>query len=258
MDGSGGARTAWMWQPWNRNTTEVDGTNTGYPAADPDTMRVTDPHVPRRGHARRGAFDRRPGHRLDHGELRGGARGQADQRDFATASSTPTSRPTAPSPLWLGCEREYDAAYPEPSATFTWYIGDVYAPNFGARSQRLNPFATFERNGIIWANGSDLYVTPFPARYGIWAAIARETLLPCSGRSVRPRRGGGCAHGAPGPVTIWAAHQMFLEKKIGSIEVGKYADLAVWDRDPYTVPTADIKEMQCEMTVFNGKVVFEK
>jgi predicted amidohydrolase YtcJ len=49
---------------------------------------------------------------------------------------------------------------------------------------------------------------------------------------------------------------MFLEKKIGSIEPGKYADLAVWDRDFYTVPTAQLKDAKCEMTVFNGKVVW--
>ena len=42
-------------------------------------------------------------------------------------------------------------------------------------------------------------------------------------------------------MTIWAAHQMFLEDEIGSVEVGKYADLAVWDRDLYTVPTAQLK-----------------
>jgi predicted amidohydrolase YtcJ len=51
---------------------------------------------------------------------------------------------------------------------------------------------------------------------------------------------------------------MFLEKKIGSIEVGKYADLAVWDRDPYTAATDDLKEMQCQLTMFNGKVVYER
>ena len=57
--------------------------------------------------------------------------------------------------------------------------------------------------------------------------------------------------------TIWAARQMFLETKIGSLEVGKYADLAIWDRDPYTVPTADLKEMRCLMTVFNGRIVYQ-
>ena len=58
-------------------------------------------------------------------------------------------------------------------------------------------------------------------------------------------------------VTIWAARQMFLEQKIGSIEVGKYADLAVWDRDFYSVPTADIKDARCLMTLFNGKIVYD-
>ena len=50
---------------------------------------------------------------------------------------------------------------------------------------------------------------------------------------------------------------MFLENKIGSIEVGKYADLAVWDRDFYSVPTAQIKDAKCLMTIFDGKVVFD-
>jgi hypothetical protein len=59
-------------------------------------------------------------------------------------------------------------------------------------------------------------------------------------------------------VTIWAARQMFLERKIGSIEVGKYADLAVWDRDPYAIPTSQLKEMQCQLTMFNGKIVYRR
>jgi len=64
-------------------------------------------------------------------------------------------------------------------------------------------------------------------------------------------------HTALRAVTIWAARQMFLEKKIGSIEVGKYADLAVWDRDFYSVPTAEIKDARCLMTIFDGRVVFD-
>jgi imidazolonepropionase-like amidohydrolase len=63
-------------------------------------------------------------------------------------------------------------------------------------------------------------------------------------------------HDALRAVTIWAARQMFLEQKIGSVEVGKYADLAVWDRDFYTVPTDQIKDARCELTIFNGKVVY--
>jgi hypothetical protein len=50
---------------------------------------------------------------------------------------------------------------------------------------------------------------------------------------------------------------MFLEDKVGSIEVGKYADLAVWDRDFYSVDPAGIPDMKCEMTLFQGKVVHD-
>ena len=112
---------------------------------------------------------------------------------------------------------------------------------------------------MIWANGSDFDVTPFPARYGIWAAVAREPLLGVYASEEKDPFGRAQSvdvHAALKAVTIWAAHQMFLEKKIGSVEVGKYADLAVWDRDFYGVPTAQIKDAKCLLTMFDGKVVF--
>ena len=58
--------------------------------------------------------------------------------------------------------------------------------------------------------------------------------------------------------TIWAAHQMFLDKHVGSLEPGKFADIAVWDRNLYKVPPAQLKDLQCEMTLVAGKVVFKK
>jgi hypothetical protein len=49
---------------------------------------------------------------------------------------------------------------------------------------------------------------------------------------------------------------MFLENKIGTLEPGKQADIAVWNRDPYTVPADQIKQMKCLMTLIDGKVVY--
>lgn len=57
--------------------------------------------------------------------------------------------------------------------------------------------------------------------------------------------------------TAWAARQLFLEEQIGSIAIGKRADLVIWDRNPYTVPTADLKEMRCEMTLFDGQIIYK-
>ena len=56
--------------------------------------------------------------------------------------------------------------------------------------------------------------------------------------------------------TAWGSRQMFLESKIGTLEVGKQADIAVWDRDLYTVPTDQIKDLKCLMTLFAGEVVY--
>jgi hypothetical protein len=156
-------------------------------------------------------------------------------------------------------QKEFDAGYPEPSAAFNWWLGDTYAGNFGdARALRLNPFRSYLQHGMTWANGSDFGVTPFPARYGIWSAVARETLLGTYGATPFGTAESVDVHTALKSVTLWAAKQMFLERQIGSIEVGKLADLAVWDRDFYRVPTAQLKDAACLLTVFDGKVVYRK
>jgi hypothetical protein len=86
--------------------------------------------------------------------------------------------------------------------------------------------------------------------------VARETLLDTYRNDPFGRDEAVDVHTALRAATIWVAHQFFLDDKVGSIEAGKLADLAVWDRDPYTVPTADLKEMRCLMTVFDGLVVY--
>ena len=111
---------------------------------------------------------------------------------------------------------------------------------------------------MIWASGSDFYVTPFPARYGVWASVAREPLLGVYGNRTYGTNESVDVMTALTSFTLWGAHQMFMEDKIGSIEVGKYADLAVWDRDLSAVPTIELRDMSCEMTIFNGDVVFDR
>lgn len=256
IDGSGGARTAWLYDDWNKGYTDVDAGNRGYPASNPDTVRLLIKmyhdagfHVSTHSIGDRGidwtmdsyaeALKGKPTRGLRHGIIH---------------SNIPSDHAIA---LMAQLQRDYDAGIPEPSATFAWWLGDTYAANFGKqRSLRLNPFATWKSKGILWANGSDFGVTPYAARYGIWSAVARETLLGTWGDPFG-RAESVDVHTALRAVTIWAARQMFLESKIGSIEVGKYADLAVWDRDPYTVPTPQLKDMRCLMTVFNGKIVYQ-
>ena len=256
IDGSGGARTAWLYDDWNKDYTGVDAGNRGYPASDPDTVRHlirlfhdAGMHVSVHSIGDRGidwvvdsyaeAMRANPINGLRHGIIH---------------ANIPSDHAID---VMAMLQRDHDAGYPEPSASFTWWLGDAYASNFGpVRSLRLNPFRTFLSKGVLWANGSDFPVTPFAARYGIWSAVAREPLLGAYAKDPFGRTEAIDVHAALRAVTLGAAHQLFLERKVGSIEVGKYADLAVWDRNVYVVPTDQIQAMQCQMTIFNGKVVY--
>ncbi len=53
------------------------------------------------------------------------------------------------------------------------------------------------------------------------------------------------------------AYLFFQERNLGSLEVGKYADLVVLDRDYMTVPAAEIKAIRPTLTMVGGRVVYE-
>ena len=59
--------------------------------------------------------------------------------------------------------------------------------------------------------------------------------------------------------TLWlatAANKWFIEEDdLGSIEVGNHADLAVLDRDYFTVPDEDLKHIRSILTIVGGKIV---
>ena len=56
--------------------------------------------------------------------------------------------------------------------------------------------------------------------------------------------------------TIDAAYQLRLEEQIGSLEVGKKADLVVLDRDLFETDIYDIHETQVVMTLLDGDIVY--
>lgn len=258
MDGSGGARTAWMHEEWHKNSSEIDHGNVGYPAIEPDEYYDAVSVLHRAGvHISTHAIGDRaidwvvdvydqvladtPSDGLRHGIIH---------------VNSPTDHAIE---TMARLQRDYDAAYPEAQATFLWWLGDNYAGNLGPeRAGRLKPFKTFLNKGVKWAGGSDYTVTPFAARYSLWAALARETLNGTYGKTPFGTAEAIDIKTALRSQTLWAAHQMFLDKRVGSIEVGKDADIAVWDRDLYAVPAAQIKDLQCELTILAGRVVYHR
>jgi predicted amidohydrolase YtcJ len=155
-------------------------------------------------------------------------------------------------------QKRFDAAYVEAQAPFMWWLGDTYAGNLGPeRARRLKPFATYLKNGIRWTGGSDYSAAPFAARYGLWASVERRTLHGAYGEQPFGTEESVDIRVALRSYTAWAARQLFLENTIGSIEAGKDADIAVWDRDLYSVPAASLKDLTCQMTVVQGRIVHE-
>ena len=55
--------------------------------------------------------------------------------------------------------------------------------------------------------------------------------------------------------TIDAAYQMHMEDQIGSLEVGKKADLIVLDQNIFEVDAYDIHKTQVIMTMTDGDIV---
>ena len=257
MDGSGGARTAWVYQDWNKNSVEKDAGNTGYPSTDPEVYRQMVRLFHQAGvHVGTHAI----GDRAIDWVVDTYAQLLAEMptkclRHSINHANIPSDHAIRTIAI---LQAKYDAAYPEVQAPFTWWIGDTYAANFGPeRSQRLVPLHTFLKNGIQWGGGSDYSVTPLAARYGLWASVDRETLKGPYGAHPFGTAEAVDIHTALRSYTIWAAHQLFLEKQIGSLEVGKDADIAVWDRNMFSIPSQQLKDLKCELTLVHGEVVYD-
>jgi predicted amidohydrolase YtcJ len=256
MDGSGAARTGWVYEDWYRDAGVPDTGNRGYPLIDPDLYReairlYTDAGVHVGTHA---IGDRAIDWVVDTYAAVLKPRPTRGLRHSIIHANLPTDHAIR---QMAALQRDHDAGYPETQGAFTWWIGDNYASHLSpARLERLNPYQSYVANGVRWGGGSDYDVTPLPARYGLWASVARETQRGTYGKTPFGTAQSVDARTALRSFTSWAAHQLFLDDEAGSVEVGKSADIAVWDRDPATVSTAAIKDMKCEMTIFRGEIVY--
>ena len=257
LDGSGGGRTAWMYQDWNKNSTELDVGNKGYPVTDPAIYRqnvklFNDAGLHIGTHA---IGDRAIDWVVDTYAEVLAANPKHGLRHAIIHANTPTDHAIA---VMANLQRKYDAGYPETQGEFMYWIGDNYAGNLGPqRALRLSPYQTYLRKGILFAGGSDYPVTPLPARLGLWASVARQTLHGTYGAQPFGTAEAISAADALKSYTVWAAHQMFLDTETGSLEPGKSADIAIWDQNPLTAPTAALKDLKCQLTLFRGAVVYQ-
>lgn len=116
------------------------------------------------------------------------------------------------------------------------------------RAQHLNPCGTADRIGLNYSIHTDAPVTPPGHLHTMWTAVNRTTptgaVLGESERISIDR----AFHAA----TIDAAYQLHLDHLVGSLEVGKYADMTVLDDDPYEVDSQAICDISVWGTVLGG------
>ena len=123
------------------------------------------------------------------------------------------------------------------------------------RSQWLYPIGSVHRSGAKIGFGSDWYVTSANPLDGIEAAVTR---LEPNGLTKIPLGNDEAINLATAirAYTLNGAFVNFLDHKVGSIEIGKQADIIVLNNNLFDIPSAEINETKVLATYFNGKLVY--
>jgi hypothetical protein len=138
---------------------------------------------------------------------------------------------------------------------FIYFLGESFVDSIGLdRCRSCMPVRTLSEMGLNVGNSHDATVTqPLPG-VGLYSAVTRKTLKGTqlgADEAVDP-------YTALSFYALPAARHSFMEDKIGSIEVGKYGDLAIWNFNPLDVSPEELKEWSCEMAFVEGKKVYNK
>jgi predicted amidohydrolase YtcJ len=137
-------------------------------------------------------------------------------------------------------------------------IGDLYFAPARLGIDRLKgayAWQTLLKLGVPVAGGSDAPVERGEPLIEFYAAVARKDLKGGSGAGWHPEER-VTRDQALRMFTVGPAYAAFEEDRRGTIEVGKWADLTVFDKDIMRVPEAEILSAKCTMTVVGGEIVW--
>lgn len=116
---------------------------------------------------------------------------------------------------------------------------------------------TLLQSGVKIVNGTDAPVEPINPFASLYAAVSRRTLkgTPEGGYESEQKM---TREQALRSYTLDAAYAAFRENRKGSIEVGKWADVTILDKDIMKIPEDDILKTTVTLTMIGGEVVYEK
>jgi predicted amidohydrolase YtcJ len=125
------------------------------------------------------------------------------------------------------------------------------------RAKGTYAFRSLLDAGATLAFGSDWFVAPMEPLMGIYAAVTRRTLDGKRPRGWVPEQKITIAE-AVRAYTMGSAYASGDEKVKGSIEVGKLADLVVLSADIFKIDPVEIEKAKVMMTIFDGKMIYER
>jgi hypothetical protein len=142
------------------------------------------------------------------------------------------------------------------SATgFMYELGDAYRANRGADAMgRMWPHRSLIDRGIAAPGHSDAWIcspNPFTA---MWSMVNRKT---DSGQSLDESQAISATEALRAYTTL-GAFAGREEKIKGTLEPGKLADVAVLDRDFFTIPSDEIRHVGVHMTIVGGVVRYQR
>lgn len=116
------------------------------------------------------------------------------------------------------------------------------------RCKYTYPMKSIVNAGVLLASGSDCPVEDPHPILGLHALVTRNSFVPEECLSMEE---------ALKSYTINAAYAAFEETIKGSIEVGKFADLVILDKNPLQTSKDKIREITILETIIKGKTVFK-
>jgi predicted amidohydrolase YtcJ len=123
-----------------------------------------------------------------------------------------------------------------------------------AKTRRAPPLRTMLDSGVPVGAGSDAFRSSnYSPMLSLWWLISGKTV---AGSAIRDANQNVTRAEALRMYTMGSAWMTADEARKGSIEVGKFADLAVLNGDYMTVPEEQIRNLESLLTMVGGRVVY--
>ena len=142
------------------------------------------------------------------------------------------------------------------SATgFMYDLGDAYRANRGPEAMaHMWPHRSLIDAGVPAPGHSDAMICQANPFLAMWSMVNRTSDTGGDldrSQAVTPVE----ALHAYTTLGAWSGREETVK---GSLEVGKLADVAVLDRDYFTIPAEEIRDVRVDMTMLDGRIVFER